>query len=92
MKSENARQRSIRGSSIFEASAFMMLVSLSALGFGSTDRPERDPALDAMHQSQAVAIAEGQMAYVNDVPFDQLVPNGQFERAGRTNCRKCHRV
>lgn len=73
--------RRTRGSSIAEMVLALGLMSMGALGLDAVDIWKDSKQIDGHRYRQAVAIAEGQMDYVNALHFEEILPTNGFEAA-----------
>ena len=73
------RRRTTRGSSLTEACLVMAILSFGTLSYTSEEHAKLAAERDRDYQSQAEAIAEGQMTYINGLRYDDLAVNDDFE-------------
>lgn len=73
--------RRIRGSSIAELVFSLSLLGVGALGLDAVDIWRDAKEIDSHRYRQAVAIAQGQMEYVNQLHFEELIETQGFEPA-----------
>lgn len=70
-----------RGSSIAEMLFALSFLGAGAMGMDAVDIWKDDTQIDGHRYRQAVVIAEGQMAHMGNLHFEELLPTGGFEAA-----------
>jgi hypothetical protein len=71
--------RRVRGSSVAEMVLALALLGVGAMGMDAVDIWKDHKQIDGHRYRQAVAIAEGQMAHVGGMHFEELLPTDGFE-------------